>query len=192
MFFTVFGSLTFATSSIVMNHLAWSGGESWGFGFVGLSPLVVSGGLVTLGGLLLHFGQERRWAHADWEAGRGPIDRTAAPRPGAGLLLAGPLTLAGSATIFTWGLVELTHLDVECGPKSGPYDDCWEGNTRTAAALISTSGAGLLVGVSLIVLGARQRARYMDWRVGHARPIKLRPTPWASVRGFGLGLQGQF
>jgi hypothetical protein len=187
MFFTVFGAFTLAGGSALLAHMTWSSEEP--YGIMGVVPIVFGGGFTTLGALLLHFGQERRWARADWNAGRPRFDHRAAPRPGAGLLLGGTLTLVGSATLFTWGLEEVDLLDVDC---HGDYFFCSEGDARLAAAMLASTGAGMLLGTTLIVLGARQRTRYMSWRSDHGYPVRLRPSGWASARGFGVGLQGQF
>ncbi len=187
MFFTVFGAVSITGGTLSYGFATW--GTAHAYGFLGLVPLVCGGGFTTLGALLLHFGQERRWARADWAADRAPLDRSDGPRPGAGLLLAGPLTVAGSATIFTWGLLELSVLDADCLPENS-Y--CIDGDPTTAALLLATSGAGMLLGTTLTIVGAERRTRYMSWRAARGRPIQLRPTGWASPRGVGFGLQGQF
>jgi hypothetical protein len=185
---TIIGALGVASGSTLVAHMIppnrVTGHVS--YGLVGLIPLVAGGGLTTLGALLMHEGQARAWARTEWEAGRAPGDPESSPMTGAGLLLAGPLTIAPSAVAFTWGLYELAY---ECSPNT--YCPV-EPDPGSAALFLATGGAGMIFGVTLTVLGARQRARYMRWRVGEGRSVHLRPTGWASPRGVGVGLVGGF
>jgi hypothetical protein len=59
----------------------------------GSIPLSLGAGFMTLGALLMHFGERRRWAAEDLQAGR-DLPGPNAPPQGTGMMLGGVLTIA--------------------------------------------------------------------------------------------------
>lgn len=183
--FIVLGSLHVASGSAMIAHASELGEESPGF--LGIAPLGVGGPMVLLGALLQHYGQERRWAYAEWARGREPAPRPR-PRSGTGMLVAGPLSLAVGATLFGRGLDELRGLGVDCEVITCE-DASAEWDPAIGLPTLIIGGLGMLAGTTLTVLGARQRTRYMSWRAEQGRPIRFEPTAWFGPRGVGGGLR---
>lgn len=164
-----------------MAHLTWADSHPYGIG--GAVPFSIGGAFLTAGAILLNRDQEQRW-------GPPPGNVPAHTRGGAAMLLSGALTLAASATVFTWGLEELSLRDNVCPEVELAYP-CPTFRPELAALILSSAGAGMLLGTGLIIGGAHRRRRYLEWRRPSSELV-LRPRGWAGPRGFGFGLGGRF
>jgi hypothetical protein len=181
----VVGAVQLAASTAL-----FTGYASYEFPFeFGSIPLSLGAGFVTLGALLMHFGERREWAAADAQSNRAPPGGSAPPQ-GTGMMLGGVLTLAGSAAGLTVGLVELTFLGTDCGSADG---FCLGFSPGLGVPALVIGGAGMVLGTTLTVLGARRRARHLRWREATHQPFTdLRPLGWAGQHGAGFGLAGRF
>jgi hypothetical protein len=181
----VVGAVQLAASTAL-----FTGYASYEFPFeFGSIPLSLGAGFVTLGALLMHFGERREWAAADAQSNRAPPGGSAPPQ-GTGMMLGGVLTLAGSAAGLTVGLVELTFLGTDCGSAEG---FCLGFSPGLGVPALVIGGAGMVLGTTLTVLGARRRARHLRWREATHQPFTdLRPLGWAGQHGAGFGLAGRF
>lgn len=165
--FTVTGAVSIVGGTALFGVSAQAGP---GF-LASIDALVLGGGFLTMGGLLMHFGEERRFGY---------LDRKHAPRRGAGAILAGTLTLAGGAAGFTFG-------------ASSSVASCPDGACDPAFVIIPmTIGAtAMTLGSTLMVVGIRNRSRYLDWR-RKGRRLVLQPTGGASAHGAFIGVGGRF
>ncbi len=156
-----------------------------GQGFIGgIDALVLGGGFLTLGGLLMHFGEERGFAYRDWEDGRSPPKREHTRRRGAGAILAGTLTLAGGGAAFAFG----ASSSVVC---SGLYASCSGADPAFVIVPLTVGATGVVLGSTLMVVGIHNRSRYLDWRRQDGRVV-LHPAFGAGTRGAFIGLRGSF
>lgn len=157
--------------------------------FLGPIPLALGGGFVTLGGLLMHFGEKRRFAYRDWQHGRMPPTREQERRQGAGAILTGTLMLAGGATAFTAGMSFAPNIGKHCSPQE-ERAWCVDFSPTTSVPLLTIGGTSMVVGSVLMGVGIHRRSNYLERRVG-GRMVLL-PTAGASARGAFIGLSGRF
>jgi hypothetical protein len=178
--FTVTGAVPLIGGTVLFGISSQTGA-----GFIaGADSLIVGGGLLTLGGLLMHFGEKRRFAYLDWKDGRATPKREHTRRPGAGAILSGTLTLAAGAAVFAFGASNTVVCEF-CEPQNDPTDPVF------VIIPLAVGATAMALGSTLMVIGIRNRSRYLDWRRADRRMV-LRPTGGASARGVFIGLSGQF
>jgi hypothetical protein len=188
MYATGFAFIVTGAVSLVGGTALFAVSSQTGAGFLaGIDSLVIGGGFLTLGGLLMHFGEERRFAYLDWKDDRATPKRAHTRRRGAGAILSGTLTLAGGAAAFAFG----ASSSVACPPPDADGGLCGEVDPVFVIPQLTIGATAMALGSALMVVGIRNRTRYLDWRVRDNRMV-LQPTGGASARGAFIGLSGRF
>lgn len=131
--------------------------------------------IMSLGGVALHYGIQRRRAYRTWQAAQ-PED---VPPQGLGLVATGGVLVVSGFMGTMIGVLAV----VSEGAPPGPI-----------AATAIGGGSVLASGIAMMGVGSRRYKRFGRWQreTTGAAELTLLPTLSLSRRGVSLGLAGQF